>query len=187
MHLRSCRFCLYIRKIRWFCGSPQLNSSSCLSSHSVTTHNALMAGLPGRDGNPLEMSQSAAACQVFHRPQHAYVKPIFPSPHWLPGAASFMLRPLTLAFRGSNWICTRTHCSTNQSTAQATLWPPLMNSICWWLHCEEESFTTRSFNALVPELHGSIRSVESHTTYEKHLKTPLFTQHLSVPIMLALA
>ena len=110
LHLRFCRFSLYIRNYRVFRHSPQLSSSSRPSSLSVTTTTLYWLGYQCMLLILLR-SQNSSACQEFNQPQHSYIKAIFHSPHWLLGAASFMFRTFMEVF----WICTRTDRSASLS------------------------------------------------------------------------
>ncbi len=143
----------------------------------------VLCELPSCTIKPLQMIQNAAAWLVFSEPKRAHVTPLFVSLHWLLVAACIKFKTLMLAYRTDTgsapsyfhslmtiYIPSRSL----RSTSERRLVVPSQRGT---------KYLSRTFPFTVlgwwNELPTPIRNAESLTIFKRHLKTYLFSLHLT--------
>ncbi len=182
---RSCRFALHnIRKIRPFLTqhAAQLLVQALVISR-LDYCNALLAGLPSCTIKPLQMILKAAARLVFSEPKRAHVTPLYVSLHWLLVAARIKFKTLMLAYR------TTTGSAPSYFHSFMTIYIPsrsLRSARERRLVVPSQRGTkslSRTFSFTIlgwwNELPTPIRNAESLKIFKRHLKTHLFSLHLT--------
>ncbi|KAK6312625.1 hypothetical protein J4Q44_G00182890 [Coregonus suidteri] len=147
--------------------------------------NSLLAGLPACAIKPLQLIQNAAARLVFNLPKFSHVTPLLRTLHWLPVEARICYKTMVLAYgavRGTAppylqaLISPYTQTRALRSSTSGLLAPlPLRKH-------SSRSAQSKLFAALAPQwwnkLPHDARTVESLTTFRRHLKPHLFKEYL---------
>ncbi len=182
---RSCRFALYIKKIRPFLSehATQLLVQALVLSR-LDYCNALLAGLPASSIKPLQLIQNAAARLIFNELKRTHITPLFISLHWLPIAARIKFKPLMFAYRTTSGSAPLYLNSLLQTYITSR---SLRSASERHIIVPSERGTkslSLTFSLTVPiwwnDLPNSIRAAESLPIFKKQLKTHLF--HLYVTL-----
>jgi len=140
---RSCRYMLHnIRRIR-----P-------LRHRFLDDCNSLLAGLPAKAIQPLQLIQNAATQLVFNLPKFTHTTPLLRSLHWLPVASRIRFKTLVLAYRAANGSG-HLHPGHGQALQPQHVHSARQQPIDLWLHHFElimHSKKSRLFAVLAPSV-----------------------------------